>query len=568
MSTGCLPVPGCPPRPHHRASSVPQKRRAPVDEQESPSRKFATGSATMPEITEGEYKTGRVICQVCGDAILFRDDATGVFTVKHWDSHRERCHKSTLQPDGHSNVISTPESTAQALAHPPIKRRRAKRTEEERIEYLRSDPYIADFEAYRVLCSSCDRWIRLRPNSTYCSIPWDAHRKSCLARKLKMGALDERNTLFAMDPDVRKFDSERVLCNNCHEWITISGADDVGDGIRKWRAHRASCRKTPAPATSSRTAKARPTSSSSSTTPSRFYGPAHEEPQPSPSQPRTLSSLSLPPPPRMRPASPHSLSISASTPEYPHPPGFSSHSRIKDFTPANYPGHESRRRNAEQRAAILHDDELVGAVEPNRVFCSLCRKWVQLRQDSSYCAYPWLQHRGKCLMRHQRRVHKAAQVTRWKLSKGTGHGSSHARRPSPSDDEEEYELDSDDNMDGRSRRRAGPSNSSSQGGDSDISSEDDTRSQSSPSVSSHTLADLDSRRGREDFILTSLDHLFTTTYEGTDEMTISSLLTYVNAAMPPDKHEDFDTAEVVRAAATLKARGILAFEGDTLRLLD
>lgn len=188
-------------------------------------------------------------------------------------------------------MISTPESTAQALAHPPIKRRRAKRTEEERIEYLRSDPYIADFEAYRVLCSSCDRWIRLRPNSTYCSIPWDAHRKSCLARKLsvysisssftrlttarthsKMGALDERNTLFAMDPDVRKFDSERVLCNNCHEWITISGADDVGDGIRKWRAHRASCRKTPAPATSSRTAKARPTSSSSSTTPSRFYG--------------------------------------------------------------------------------------------------------------------------------------------------------------------------------------------------------------------------------------------------------------------------------------------------------
>lgn len=101
----------------------------------------------------------------------------------------------------------------------------------------------------------------------------------------------------------------------------------------------------------------------------------------------------------MRPASPHALSISASTAEYPHPPGFSSHSRIKDFTPANYPGHESRRRNAEQRAAILHDDELVGAVEPNRVFCSLCRKWVQLRQDSSYCAYPWLQHRGKCLMR-------------------------------------------------------------------------------------------------------------------------------------------------------------------------
>ncbi|EEB88412.1 hypothetical protein MPER_13766, partial [Moniliophthora perniciosa FA553] len=34
---------------------------------------------------------------------------------------------------------------------PPTKRRRAKRTEEERIEYLKSDPYVAQFEAYRVL---------------------------------------------------------------------------------------------------------------------------------------------------------------------------------------------------------------------------------------------------------------------------------------------------------------------------------------------------------------------------------------------------------------------------------
>jgi hypothetical protein len=81
-------------------------------------------------------------------------------------------------------VIYTPESTAVALAHPPAKRRRAKRTEEERIDYLKSDPYVSEFEAYRVLCASCDKWIRLRPNSTYCSIPWDAHRKSCLAKKM------------------------------------------------------------------------------------------------------------------------------------------------------------------------------------------------------------------------------------------------------------------------------------------------------------------------------------------------------------------------------------------------
>ena len=65
----------------------------------------------------------------------------------------------------------------------PLKKRRAKRTEEERIAYLRSDPYVAQFEAYRALCASCNKWIRLRPNSTYCSIPWDAHRKSCLGKR-------------------------------------------------------------------------------------------------------------------------------------------------------------------------------------------------------------------------------------------------------------------------------------------------------------------------------------------------------------------------------------------------
>jgi hypothetical protein len=161
-------------------------------------------------------------------------------------------------------VIYTPESTAEALAHPPTKRRRAKRTEEERIEYLKSDPYVSEFEAYRVLCASCDKWIRLRPNSTYCSIPWDAHRKSCLAKKMSViqlssynlificfsirnnknvYALEERNTLFSKDPDVRKFDAERLLCNICDKWMNVP-SDDHLQAVQKWLQHRASCQKT------------------------------------------------------------------------------------------------------------------------------------------------------------------------------------------------------------------------------------------------------------------------------------------------------------------------------------
>lgn len=78
-------------------------------------------------------------------------------------------------------------------------------------------------------------------------------------------------------------------------------------------------------------------------------------------------------------------------------PPLSSPASFHALTPSNYgPAHESRRRNAEQRAANLREDPYIAEVEPNRVFCKLCQKWVQLRQDSSYCAYPWIQHRQKC----------------------------------------------------------------------------------------------------------------------------------------------------------------------------
>ena len=62
-------------------------------------------------------------------------------------------------------------------------------------------------------------------------------------------------------------------------------------------------------------------------------------------------------------------------------------------------------------------------------------------------------------------------------------------------------------------------------------------------------------------------HLFTTTYDPSDDLTVSALLTYLNAAMPPDKFEDFDTSEVTKAVSGLHDRGRLVLEGDILRPL-
>src|SRR6266702_704446 len=335
-------------------------------------------------------------------------------------------------------------STESISAGPPSKRRRAKRSEEERIQYLRSDPYVAQFEPYRVRCASCDKWIRLRPNSTYCSIPWDAHRKSCLSRKgyvvyrvtrhhsysMSRGsslptcsARDPPPRFVTADPDVRKYDGERVLCKACNSWISVG---PEGQAAQAWSQHRAQCRlaspAAPPPPASVASAAAAPTvprcaaPSSPAVRASRLpltipksFPPSISVPPPSQHQLALVSALTPPAAARAikdkeiemeievakdRPSSP---SVSS-----PLPPPTALH--LSD-TPSSVtgpnagPGSESRRRNAEQRAAHLRADPVLAQVEPHRVFCALCRKWVQLRQDSTFCAYPWQQHRSKCVIR-------------------------------------------------------------------------------------------------------------------------------------------------------------------------
>ncbi|KAH9971027.1 hypothetical protein BGW80DRAFT_1460913 [Lactifluus volemus] len=435
-----------------------------------------------------DFEAGRVTCESCGKSVSYRDENTGTFTTKHWDAHKVGCSApSSVPPPSppQSHAPPTGPSTVTVSAGPPSKRRRAKRTEEERIQYLRSDPYVAQFEPYRVLCASCDKWIRLRPNSTYCSIPWDAHRKSCLARK---GPKEPPPPFVAGDPDARKYDGERVLL---------------------WSKHRAECR------------------------------PA------SPSVPPASSAIpSVPPPSQHQMALVSSLPIptSTATKEKDHPPSPlissspqpPSTAHLSD-TPSSAPGpgavSESRRRNAEQRAAQLRADPLLAQVEPHRVFCALCRKWVQLRQDSTFCAYPWQQHRSKCVIRHDKKTKAVA-----------GGSMSHSGCVTPASGDESTE-----------NGELGPE------GEELDTAEDADGVPDAHAADSHAprFTHLGSSADRLSFTGHSIAYLFRTTYTPTDALTIAALVAYMNAALPPDKHEEFDTAEVTRAAKTLHDRDAL-----------
>jgi hypothetical protein len=74
-----------------------------------------------------------------------------------------------------------------------------------------------------VLCGSCNKWIRLRPNSTYCSIPWESHRKSCLA---KNGRLSVSLSLYVLCCTQLIFFSQQLVgCFSTSAATRIGAAD-------------------------------------------------------------------------------------------------------------------------------------------------------------------------------------------------------------------------------------------------------------------------------------------------------------------------------------------------------
>ncbi|KAJ7064591.1 hypothetical protein C8F01DRAFT_770090 [Mycena amicta] len=257
---------------------------------------------------------------------------------------------------------------------------------------------------------------------------------------------------------------------------------------------------------------------------------------------------------------------------------------IVDVSPKQYaPPNETRRRSAEKRRATLEADVLIRVVEPNRVFCAMCEKWVSLRQDSSYCAYPWLQHRGKCLVRYQKKQEAAKTSPARRIgpaptspsSPSASASASSSPTKAPRHDIPAYPprklpagsylgpMPTPTPTTASPFLRDVPNDDAAHASEWVYEKSPPSRDASSKSHKAKAKAvdtgagvsvrpDLNSENGRHVFVWASIGYLFRTTHEsGVDELSISALLMYVNAALPTDKYEDFDTQEVVQAAGML-----------------
>ncbi|KAJ7575628.1 hypothetical protein C8J56DRAFT_410026 [Mycena floridula] len=237
----------------------------------------------------------------------------------------------------------------------------------------------------------------------------------------------------------------------------------------------------------------------------------------------------------------------------------------------------------QQHEAFLRSDPLIHFIEPYRVFCSVCLQWVELGGGIAYCADPWLKHRERCLMRQEKRKaqlreQQSAEGRAVNLSIQSGQSSFPVHM-------ENFSFDTSSpcppprkktklTTRGQQLETMGALESPDAEGDIDVewlmSLEKSRRNQvSSPKEASvvTSFAKLNTKIARQRFIAYSIIHLFSTTFESRDNLSISALVMYLNGAMPEDKHKEFEMEEVCHALSFFEKRGRVTLDGENVRLV-
>ncbi|KIK98231.1 hypothetical protein PAXRUDRAFT_134646, partial [Paxillus rubicundulus Ve08.2h10] len=169
---------------------------------------------------------------------------------------------------------------------------RVRRTEPERMQYLKDQPECSELEAHRAFCTRCNSWVNLGKPRTYTVRRWELHRVKCdqkppaekelvsylylqqPADKVEPNLVDEKDPLpspttsvvvkkendDAPSPtssrSIRRSEAERmgflqadsraqevkpheVFCRSCQKWIKLSiSAPYV---LANWEAHQQRC---------------------------------------------------------------------------------------------------------------------------------------------------------------------------------------------------------------------------------------------------------------------------------------------------------------------------------------
>jgi len=152
-----------------------------------------------------------------------------------------------------------------------------RKTEEERLQFFKSQPDCRQVEPHRAFCTGCDQWVPLNPARAYVMRPWLVHRRECRRNSLtakqdttkahneEEAAPDgsegyndvtsavqstsekqrrfkgeaERQAYLEADPRSEEVRPYEVLCKTCKKWVQTGNKTRYS--LNHWKDHQKRC---------------------------------------------------------------------------------------------------------------------------------------------------------------------------------------------------------------------------------------------------------------------------------------------------------------------------------------
>ncbi|KAI0685610.1 hypothetical protein BC835DRAFT_1383276 [Cytidiella melzeri] len=175
----------------------------------------------------------------------------------------------------HANTEDT-ESISDTESAVDGKQRRKRKSEAERVQFFKDDPWCQELEPHRILCSQCGEWQELHSKRRYVMQGWVTHRKTCpgvhnspslsvsqpasqpstpllKATPLKVPTTSSSNktddslspmeeegkTILENDSRIGAMRPHEVFCTQCATWVKLYPTTKYSP--RNWQSHVQQC---------------------------------------------------------------------------------------------------------------------------------------------------------------------------------------------------------------------------------------------------------------------------------------------------------------------------------------